>query len=446
MFIPVLIAAILWQVETPKLVFPWVTSTAPFTSRLCLVNLNQQSQTLMLEARDSAGAKIRKEHVLAANAQLVDDASRLFPELVGLGGFSVFCYVEQGELQGALVIASNGSPSGFSPAQANAMEMDEASHSIVFPFQSGSVESSTAIVLVNLDDEVVAQVVLTAFENDEVVGHADVTVQAGANIAHMLSDLLPEMTATGYVLALSDTPIMGTSFTFNRWVEPAMSHAIPTTAISETNEPNTLLDLFVEHTEAYLDGEMLVIRTDDIPNHASPYFATNDASYEAPHEGMQLNPNRIYAQDFEFRVPLNPKISGTLEETRLGPIGVATNGVVFFNQYAGRTATGWVPLDQEIETFDRFNGHPQQQGAYHYHLEPTYLTESDPSTLIGVMLDGFPIYGPYDADLSVPSDLDACNGHEHVTAEFPNGIYHYHATPEPPYLIGCFKGTAGTLN
>ena len=126
----------------------------------------------------------------------------------------------------------------------------------------------------------------------------------------------------------------------------------------------------------------------------SPYFGSSSLNYEAPHSGMLVNPNRIEEQNLVFRIPLNPTENSSATETDLGPIGISTSGVVFYNQYAGRTFSGWLPLDNEIVTFDKYNGHPQQQGQYHYHFEPIYLTESNLSGLIGFALDGFPIYGP----------------------------------------------------
>lgn len=196
-----------------------------------------------------------------------------------------------------------------------------------------------------------------------------------------------------------------------------------------------------------VDDDQVVIETQDIPNHPSPYFSSDNELYEDPDSGMVVNPNRIQAQNYRFQIPTNPQLATTESETNLDAIGVATNGVVFFNQYAGRTLNGdWLPLDNEIDTFDRFNGHPAQRGNYHYHMEPFFLSQDDPTALLGVMLDGFPIYGPQDQDASKPRDLDECNGHSAATAEFPEGIYHYHTTEQEPYLVGCFRGKPGTVS
>lgn len=190
-----------------------------------------------------------------------------------------------------------------------------------------------------------------------------------------------------------------------------------------------------------LDGSTVVIRTTDVPDHVSPYFGTGSGSYEAPQAGMQINANRIASQSIVLRVPVSPT-AATASDTPLGPMGVAVNGVVLFNQYAA----GRVPLTNEILSFDRYNGHPSPSNQYHYHVEPLWLTQSrGKAALIGVLLDGFPVYGTIDESGSAPSDLDSCNGHTGVTTEYPQGIYHYHVTSAPPYISGCFHGKPGTV-
>src|SRR6266545_1588613 len=187
-----------------------------------------------------------------------------------------------------------------------------------------------------------------------------------------------------------------------------------------------------------LDGSTAVIRTTDVPDH--PYWGAGNALYEPPHAGMIPNGFTLVPQNLVLRISLAPQ-STTASDTPLGPIGVAINGVVFYNQYAA----GRQPLGMEILSFDRFNGHPTPSAQYHYHFEPLYITSSSRSRLIGVLLDGFPVYGPQDADGRIPSDLDSCHGHVAVTAEFPSGIYHYHTADTVPYIAGCYRGTPGTI-
>ena len=120
----------------------------------------------------------------------------------------------------------------------------------------------------------------------------------------------------------------------------------------------------------------------------------------------------------------------------LGAIGVTMNGVIIYNAADGR---GEDAVAREI--VDAFGGHPAQSD-YHYHFIPERL-ESEPlsgghSTIVGYINDGFPLYG-YMGEGGVEmfnDDLDLCHGHTHGAIG-----YHYHATIEYPYTVGCYKGT-----
>jgi hypothetical protein len=196
------------------------------------------------------------------------------------------------------------------------------------------------------------------------------------------------------------------------------------------------------YTDVYVSGDYVVVETTGVPNHNSPYWGAGHPNYESPHSGMTVNPNTITTQNFKFYIPLTPNAASSVSSTPLGSIGVSLSGVPFFNQYAGPNNQ---PLDNEIATFDNYYGHPQQSGTYHYHWEPTYLTLADNSILVGYSLDGFPVYGPTkQTDGQYPTDLDELNGHTAVTTEYPDGIYHYHATSTVPYLIGGFRGQIGS--
>jgi len=207
-------------------------------------------------------------------------------------------------------------------------------------------------------------------------------------------------------------------------------------------------DQFTDSVEMSVDGDYIVIRTTDVPDHPSPYFSTSDPRYEAyngSNPAFVLNPNRILSQQLVFRIPLHPQKAAASAATPLGPIGIALNGVAFFNQYAGPGQ----PLTSEINSFDQGDGHPQQTGVYHYHAEPFFITSARGSdALLGFLLDGFPVYGPMEnGKLITNADLDAYHGHFGPTKEYPNGIYHYHVTATAPYINGAgFYGTAGTVS
>ena len=202
-------------------------------------------------------------------------------------------------------------------------------------------------------------------------------------------------------------------------------------------------------SQIYVDGSFLVVKTQDLPEHKSPYYAgTTYAStkYEAYNGtgSFIANPSSIAAQTITFRIPMNPAVTASHVATPMGPIGFAINGVPMFNQYAA----GGSPLSGEIISFDQYGGHPQQSNMYHYHVEPTWITsQKGKDALIGFLLDGFPVYGPKENGVILTSaSLDTYHGHFGVTADYPSGIYHYHVSADAPYLNGSgFYGTAGTV-
>ena len=124
-----------------------------------------------------------------------------------------------------------------------------------------------------------------------------------------------------------------------------------------------------------------------------------------------------------------------------GQVGILLSGSYLFNAV---DAAGHDAVAYEIQ--DQCSGHPQQAGAYHYHGYSPCVDDTHAHTLIGYALDGFGIYGPYDANGAYLSnaDLDECHGHLHEI-EWDGQIvqmYHYHANYEFPYTVGCFRGTA----
>ncbi|RZM27424.1 MAG: YHYH protein [Pedobacter sp.] len=200
------------------------------------------------------------------------------------------------------------------------------------------------------------------------------------------------------------------------------------------------------------DGKFLTIKSNGLPDHKSVYYEKSDTLYE-PFSGttfngntFRKNPNKIVKMNYTFKIPLNPQMSGAHRPTPLGPIGIAVNGVPFFNQYAGPNR----PLSFEMNSFDRYWGHPARQGDYHYHVEPIYLTtvKATKSSLLGFLLDGFPVYGPDEDNKAVSEDvLDEFHGHFGMTSDYPKGIYHYHITQKDPYINGNgFYGSPGSVS
>ena len=200
------------------------------------------------------------------------------------------------------------------------------------------------------------------------------------------------------------------------------------------------------------DGTFITIKSTGQPDHKSIYYPAANSLYEffsgTTFGGYTFakNPNVITAKNYSFKIPLNPLVASTHAPTPLGAIGVSINGVPFFNQYAGPS----LPLSNEAQSFDQYWGHPAGQGNYHYHVEPLYLTnvKVTKSSLLGFLLDGFPVYGPMENGVNVTNAmLDAYHGHTSVTADYPNGIYHYHINNTDPYINGSgYYGTPGTVS
>jgi hypothetical protein len=155
------------------------------------------------------------------------------------------------------------------------------------------------------------------------------------------------------------------------------------------------------------------------------------------------NPNSIEPQTVFLSLPAHPRIAARPSCLPMGMIGIAVNGVALFNALddSHRDAVAH-------ETQDVCEGHPQMRGIYHYHSIPPCLTGKSVKSqeaLVGYALDGFPIFGPRDTNgkLLTDADLDACHGHVGwVTLRGERvRIYHYNATLEYPYTLGCFRGT-----
>lgn len=187
-------------------------------------------------------------------------------------------------------------------------------------------------------------------------------------------------------------------------------------------------------------GSSRVINTNDLPeNEVTGNFpiASTDPAYQ-----YDRNPNSIAAQNLSYTLPLNPVAATSPNCTGLGVIGILEDGVVLYN---GLDAAGRDAVAHEVQ--DSCDGHPDQSKEYHYHdISSCLLAKATgPSTLVGYAADGYGIYVERDSEGNMPTnaDLDACHGR--TSQVMWNGtlttLYHYDATLEYPYTIGCFHGT-----
>ncbi len=188
-----------------------------------------------------------------------------------------------------------------------------------------------------------------------------------------------------------------------------------------------------------------------------------------PSQPMGTNPSNCLEASRDdnlrltFLIPAVPKLA-TSDDT-IGTVehfGVSKDGVPMTGNPP--SATAGPPGSQgsagaNIPAIDPCGGHMDPAGYYHLHFGAEEINnvfdaygitevsctnyEQSETVFIGFAKDGFPIYASKDMDGSLPSDLDNCNGHTGVTAEYPEGIYHYHvSSTEAPNLPPCLKGVS----
>lgn len=164
-------------------------------------------------------------------------------------------------------------------------------------------------------------------------------------------------------------------------------------------------------------------------------------------------------------VNICPSKAKSTTPTSGGAIGYMVSGEALFDPYE---ASGTVSAlsDNASYTYnvngqsgtayfiDQCNSHSTLTNntvQWHVHGVPTCLTSQvdgagGPSHVIGVALDGYPIYGGRDinGNTIATSQLDACNGITSTTPESPNTpIYHYVLPIDvtgAQSSIGCYSG------
>ncbi|HEX4400637.1 MAG TPA: YHYH protein [Galbitalea sp.] len=195
-----------------------------------------------------------------------------------------------------------------------------------------------------------------------------------------------------------------------------------------------------------VEGSNRVITTNDLPvgfDTGTFPIQRNDPAY-----AYDRNPNSIStSQALNFSLPVNPSAAASPNCLTGGGIGVLLNGVLLFDALDGPGRDAVAHEEQDL-----CQGHPQQQGQYHYHEIPTCIRDNSPgeSTVVGWADDGYPIVVERDAAGNLPNnaDLDVCHGR--TSPILLNGTivttYHYDATLEYPYTLGCFHGTDAVQN
>jgi hypothetical protein len=193
---------------------------------------------------------------------------------------------------------------------------------------------------------------------------------------------------------------------------------------------------------ATITGGKRVLKFNDLPiDHTTGVFPISSSD---PAYAYDRNGNRIAAQSFDWKLPLHPMAAATPSCTPGGPIGVLDDGVVLYNALDGQGRDAGAH-----EVLDICAGHPDPSDTYHHHDIPGCILDkvrNGTTKLVGYALDGYGIYvvKKRAGQLPANTDLDRCHG---TTSKVmwnghPTRIYHYVATLEYPYTVGCFHATA----
>lgn len=214
------------------------------------------------------------------------------------------------------------------------------------------------------------------------------------------------------------------------------------------------------------DGNSVIIKTKGRPeNHKSDYYKNTpwetalgetdqytNTNNPATGKKFAKNQGKIIQFGMTFTIPVNTSnTSDVYEKAAAGPMGVTSNGVSIYSPF---NVDGTEATDEAV-SFDSHGAHPDGLDKYHYHIEPKDLTSgSNSGALVGFMLDGYPVYGPKEANGSTPQGLDnKYYGHYHATSDYPNGVYHYHVGAKVSttgsgfyyFNSGYYKGNKGAV-
>jgi hypothetical protein len=227
----------------------------------------------------------------------------------------------------------------------------------------------------------------------------------------------------------------------------------------------------VDNTDIMLSGANVVLETNGLPNHTSPYWSNTTARTITGPMGNtmttvsdsnhplwveptvtshdQMAPGNIddFNGMFSLTVSSNPQLAANSSATGLGPIGISISGSVIYNDEEGPG----IPLDNAVGSLDYTAAHTGPQ-SYHYHLEPKAWSNDD-EELIGIIADGFFLYGrKCNSTDDYPTDLDASGGHTSTTQHSEGEAqYHYHIQNElylnQYYILfpGDYQGTPSNI-
>ncbi len=238
----------------------------------------------------------------------------------------------------------------------------------------------------------------------------------------------------GWIWACHTDPNGGGAFRNGEWIKNDGTYDF-------TSKPSVKGSVtWSSHFNMALQGDRRIFTSNDLPNHPTGIYPISPTD---PAFQYDRNPNTISSHKISIELPANPTLASRPSCTPEA-VGILLTGAVLFNAL---DAPGRDAMAHEIQ--DGCQGHPQKSGVYHYHnvtsCLPDQRTKDGHSVLVGYSLDGFGIYGRYSegGQALTSASLDECHGHSHQIEW--NGkqveMYHYHATLDFPYTIGCMRGS-----
>ena len=214
-------------------------------------------------------------------------------------------------------------------------------------------------------------------------------------------------------------------------------------------------------TTDYANAAYVTVTTQSLPDHKSNYYPTsgtysftaNTLRYSGSYSDMHVayspsfpDPNTISQKAETFYIPISPAFSGT-STMQGGPIGIAIDGTNMYDALAANSDN----IFAEDGSFDECHGHPDGNLRFHYHAEP-YSISYDDNHLIGVMRDGFFVYGRKDYNGTTPGSIanQEIAGNTSKIYKYGGDIgpdpltgtgnsFHYHLTE----WKGCYDETPG---
>jgi len=330
----------IWVQAETHLIFPWVTNTELFRSRLVINNLSGNPAEITLQAFRSSGESETAILEMDPMQQGVFPASDLFQELGEGRGFTVYLTSDSDRIRGQLVVLGTGSPSGASPAQADVVELSQASPRLIFNYLTvGPSQDPSAPVLINPNDDPVS-VSLQAYQGSQLAAEATRTIGPSLPLAETTSDIFPQLDGSVFLIATSDQPLLGVAFLFNQNREPALANAAELDFVpGDDVQPQAYVDTLVD-TGVAVDGIIIDSNGNLVgaggwrTNHLMQITPSGEISilargFNGPVHGVQAENGLYYVSSFNDGSIKTVDSEGNLATFAQGldaPVGMAFDG------------------------------------------------------------------------------------------------------------------------